>query len=298
MVNNKRIDQHRPSAILTDEYEYVGQECMRGESLGDCRVMDVERQRIREHMARTGGTYSRHEHGGNCMVCGSVHAIYTILFYYHQNNTYIRMGADCATKCEMSGDYDVNAFRRAIQDARQAQAGKAKAQLILTDAGLTKCWTLYTAMNEPLCDCEIPCNHLSRWENQHKAEQIIGDIVGKLVKYGNLSDKQLKFLRKLLVDIDEREARDLREKEERKSASDCPTGRIKIEGEVLGVKTVDTEWGLVTKLLVKHATGYKVWGSQPARMNAEKGDQIKFTATVTPSPDDSKFGFYKRPWAA
>ncbi|KKK40947.1 hypothetical protein LCGC14_2907560, partial [marine sediment metagenome] len=70
--------------------------------------------------------YAQHDHGGVCMVCGSVNALYTIIFYHASSNTYIRMGGDCAAKCDMARAGDQENFRVAVNDARRNQAGKPK----------------------------------------------------------------------------------------------------------------------------------------------------------------------------
>src|SRR3954467_8647095 len=100
----KRTDTHRPSAIIPSEYTWVAQEVAPIFGLGDCHFILAERERIRAHMDRTGGTYAGHAHGGNCMVCGNANAIYTILFYHEPTNSYVRMGERCAMKCDMGID--------------------------------------------------------------------------------------------------------------------------------------------------------------------------------------------------
>ena len=278
MMTKTRQDEHRPSAIVPDDYEFVGQECMKIDDLSDCLALQAEREAIRAHMDRTGGSYSQHVHGGNCMVCGSVHAIYTILFYHHPTNTYVRMGSDCATKCEMGGDYKDSAFRAAVQDARRAQAGKKKAEVVLSDEGLTRCW-------------EISCGTVGdKWE-----ESTIGDIVYKLVKYGSLSDRQISFLRSLLDRIDSRVEREAKRAAERAVADDCPTGKMEIIGVVVKTDMHENDWGVRDVMTVKDDHGFLVWGTSPAAYSIEKGDRVSFHATVTPSDSDSKFGFFKRP---
>lgn len=306
----KRQDIHRPSAINPVDYQYVGQEVIKIECPWDCAAMQAERLRIQAHMARSGGTYSHHEHGGNCMVCGSANAIYTVLFYHVPTNTYVRMGQDCAQKVEMGDMGDFNAFRTAVEDARNAQAGKRKAQAVLADLGLTRCWDLYA--NQPTfpgCECPYSCDCYHEWarENWKKDEQIVVDVVGKLVQYGNLSEKQTAFLGNLLVRIDNRPEREAAEKAAREAAADCPSGRIEIQGTVLSVKTEDDgPYGPTTRMLVQADAGYKVYGSRPSNQIGpdgqtldprcfERGDRVMFTATVQPSSDDPKFGFFKRP---
>lgn len=93
----------------------------------------------------------------------------------------------------------------------------------------------------------------------------------------------------------EREAEEKRREEERAAADPCPAGRVEITGVVLGIKQIVTPYGLKYKMLVKDDTGYKVYGSLPTSLDADKGHRVRFTATVEPSKDDNKFGFFKRP---
>lgn len=91
--------------------------------------------------------------------------------------------------------------------------------------------------------------------------------------------------------------------EEKAKAQDVPTGTVNISGEVLKVDLKETRFGEVLKMTVKdHNGGFVVWGSVPSIYDDEgvavfvgKGDHITFTATVTPSDKDAKFGFFKRP---
>lgn len=310
----KRTDTHRPSAINPDEYEYVAQECMKIEGLGDCEVVLYNREQVRLHMARTGGTYSGHEHGGNCMVCGSVNAIYTILFYHRPTNTYVRMGEDCARKCDMGGDFDTNAFRAALEDARLHHAGKRKAAALLADWGLTRAWELYLA-DAPRCTCgwaRLNNWHATRYEFPgaepptpaspctcplfRYEENTIRDIVDKLVRYGSISEKSQDFIRGLLGRLDNRAELDAQREAEHAAAAPCPTGRVKITGTVLAVKLdEESSFGPTTKMLVRSDLGFKVWGTRPSGSHAEKGDRVEFTATVEPARQDPKFGYYKRP---
>src|ERR1700678_2644037 len=127
--NGVRTDIHRPSVIDPSDYAFVAFECIKIEAgdIGACFYQQAQREIIRNHMAHTGGTYSSHSHGGNCRVCGNANAIYTVLFYHEKTNTYVRMGDTCAQKTDMAfSNAEFNRFRTAINDAREAQAGKKK----------------------------------------------------------------------------------------------------------------------------------------------------------------------------
>lgn len=294
-----RTDIHRPSAINPDEYEYVAQECLKVEGLGDCEILLEMRRRIQEHMARTGGHYATHQHGGNCMVCGNVLATYTILFWHRPTNTYVRMGSECADKCAMGGNFNTSAFRAAVHDALQAKAGKKKAQAMLAKLGLEECWKIWEnpPQGKPIGQHYAGCDPSGYYALPYEESTII-DIVGKLVKFGSISDAQINFLRKLLTQISTRAEREAKRKAEHDKAADCPTGRLEIRGEVLTIKVQENQFGYVTKMLVRADSGYKVWGTRPSGLNVERGAIVAFTATVEPSPDDPKFGFFSRPTKA
>jgi hypothetical protein len=318
-----RTDVHRPSVIDPSEYEYVSMEHINvgasGDIMGDCAYLQACRGTIQAHMARTRGTYSTHAHGGNCHVCGAS-CIYTVLFYHASTNTYVRTGMDCADKMGYTGA-DFNAFKKAVTNALEARAGKRKAQATLAAAGLSACWQIYLDGGAPFhsagmvqdlsngvwhrvdgqpwsdADQETFWAAYREHDRNHKEEGTVRDIVTNLVKYGSLSPAQESYLQKLLVRIAERPAREAARKAEQEAAANCPTGRITVEGVILTMREQESEFGTVTKILVKHDTGYKVWGTRPGKdlWEAKVGDRVSFKATVTPSDKDLKFGFYSRP---
>lgn len=285
-----RNDIHRPSAIDPADYDFVAHECVKvyPGDFGACEFQRREREAIQAHMARTGGNYSSHQHGGNCMVCGSVNAIYTLLFYHAKSNVYVRLGADCAQKMFNGNDFGASAFRRKYDDVREALAGKRKAAALLADSGLSLAWDLFTTEYD-----DTTRETLSRYE-----ERTIRDIVGKLVQYGSISDNTWAFLGKLVRQLADRPARDAAREAYKAAAADCPTGRMVIEGKVLTIRVDDTPYGSVTKMLVAHASGFKVWGTRPSGLNCDRGDVVRFTATIQPSDKDPKFGFAGRPTKA
>lgn len=85
---------------------------------------------------------------------------------------------------------------------------------------------------------------------------------------------------------------------ERDAAEDVPTGREVITGEIVGLKEVADNFSYteryILKMTVKDDRGFKVYGTMPASLDAARGDRVTFTATVEPSNDDAKFGWFKR----
>ena len=284
-----RKDIHRPSAIVPADYEFVAFEYIKidaGDILGNCAILQAEREIKKAHMDRTGGKYAQHEHGGSCMVCGA-NAIYTVLFYHTLTNEYIRTGQDCAAKMEMPYDeIRYNAFRKGITDHRLQVAGKRKAEVLLNDKGFGAAWTLYTETNPEVT---------TKFQYE---ERTIVDIVGKLVKYGSASDRATNYIGVLLKKIEERAVIEAKRAAEAALAADCPEGRVTVEGEIVSMRMQDGYYGSTMKMLVVDKTGYKVWGTVPSNITVERGSHVKFTAMVEPSKDDPKFGFFKRPTKA
>lgn len=305
-MSTTRTDIHRPSAINPEDYAFVGIEYDRMDEVGSHMVLAANRIAISNHMKATGGTWSRHEHGGNCQVCGAA-AIYTAVFYHEDSNSYIRTGFDCASKLDMGDPAAFRSFRAAVRDAREAQAGKRKAAALLADAGLEAAWEWYT-YNANGSDQKklLEVGALFAKEGAHpdggplyygtREFDTLCDIVSKVVRYGNLSEAQAKYLR-TLVDRILRSAEIKAEREaERAAALDAPEGRQTVDLEVLKVELRDSNFGEVLRMTAKHADGWLCWGTVPRRLSdIKRGDRIKLTATFSPSDTDAKFAFFKRP---
>ncbi|MGH7192355.1 MAG: hypothetical protein ACREJM_02340 [Candidatus Saccharimonadales bacterium] len=294
-----RTDIHRPAAINPAEYDFIAVVYHGGSDLDTVLANNDARRQIRDHMKRTGGEYSAHEHGGNCHICGAC-AMYVATFYHAPSNTYITTGEDCAAKLHMGADF--RHMRRSIANAREALAGKRKANVILSDAGLDAAWAVYEA--EPPANANMVTGEANPAKGvpAYREELIVKDMVGKLVKYGSISEKQTNFLRKLVGDIANRanlEAKranlEAKRAAEKAAAADCPTGRVEITGTVIKKEYYDSAYGETLKMVVKDDSGFLVFGSVPSSIRPERGDRVKFTATVTPSDRDPKFGFCKRP---
>lgn len=71
--------------------------------------------------------------------------------------------------------------------------------------------------------------------------------------------------------------------------------RMRVYGEVMTVRKDQGQF-LQTRILVKHESGWKVWGSCPSSISeVKRGDVVEFTAKVKRSDQDPKFGFFSRP---
>jgi hypothetical protein len=284
-TRRERTDVHRPSVINPADYDYVGQECMKWEGVESSGLILAERERIQRHFAKTGGTYSRHSHGGNCHVCGAS-AIYTHLFHHRPSNTYVRTGEDCAEK--LGASVDGAEFRKACQHALEAQAGKRKAKATLEAANIGAAWDVYVSETLP---SPLPYE-----------ESTIIDIVGKLVRYGSISGGQAGFIAKLLGRIADRPAIEAARAAERAAAKPFPKSseRQTVRGTIVSIKPAPEYFGGERpRMLVKSVDGWLCFGSLPIALDdAERGAEIEFSAVLKPSPTDPKFGFFSRPTKA
>jgi len=310
----KRIDVHRPSAIDTNDYQYVGIEYMKLEDIGACHILIEERKRFDAHRERTGGNWSTHQHGGNCHVCGA-HCIYTFIFHHIPTNTYIRTGSTCVDKMDVEcGDAfrTLKLVKKGVKDARYLIAGKAKAEALLSDAGCPDAWTLYLEsphFNQTVAEPGFGNPDFSMIEARGLYTESGGvewcydtlrDIVGKLVKHGSVSEKQMTFVSSLTdqcLNFKQVQAdREAKRTAERAAGTDVPETdeRITIEGEIVSIKYNDLyEY---YQMLVKDDRGFKVWGTKPKAVDIDgKGSRVTFDAKVTRSDKDSQFGFFKRP---
>lgn len=273
---SKRTDIHRPSAIVPEDYQFVAFGHQKIENFADCAFILEERERFQAHMKETGAKFSVHKHGGNCFICGA-HCVYDAIFYHSATNSYIKCGLDCTEKMF---NMDVEAFRVQCRNALKNQAGKRKAQAILEVEGLSKAW-------------EIAHGTITT-----KEESTICDMIGRLIKYGDLSEKTISYLKVLVDRVERRPEIEAQRAIERDAAAPLPVtdGRVTIEGDVLSVKREDSPFGPVVKILVKTEAGWKVYGNAPkAAAGIERGQKVSFDARIKPSRDDNKFGFFSHP---
>lgn len=126
----------------------------------------------------------------------------------------------------------------------------------------------------------------------------LSDIQDRLERTGKLSDKQITAFEKALPKAKEWKAqRDI----ENANSKDAPTGRIEVTGNVVKIKVKKDEAfnSITKKMTLKTTDGWKLWVTVPESIwNATEGDTVSMSVDITPSKDDSKFAFGKRPTKA
>ena len=139
-------------------------------------------------------------------------------------------------------------------------------------------------------------------------------LYGAYWDYGKLTEKQCAVVREQIKGNTKRQAEwKAKQAAEAALAEPVPAGRHAITGVVLSTREERRSFGYdrsdwCTKILVKDDRGFKVWGTAAGNIcslkaaqeedGVCKGDTVTFTATLTPSDDDPKFGFFKRPSGA
>lgn len=122
----------------------------------------------------------------------------------------------------------------------------------------------------------------------------LSDVAYKLFQYGNLSTNQESAVVRVIQQDIERAGKRAAELIEH-PATNAPTGRVTVTGEVLMVKFYDSDYGGSLKMIVRDDTGFRVFVTVPSSIDANKGSRVTFTATITPADDDPTFSFGKRP---
>jgi hypothetical protein len=199
-----------------------------------------------------------------------------------------------------NADFDLDEIHRLKQEQYAAIRAKKSAaiQQLLQDnpefAGVYQ--FVQEFQNQPGDRSE----NLKRFGNHSSRFFTCEDICGKLDKYGSVSEKQLSFSVDLFNRLQAGIARDADLLQERTqliaSGVTAPSGKQTIEGEIVGFKEVDSEWGISTKVIIKLDSGAKVYGTLPSKGGgAQIGDKVSFCATFTVSDKDTLFGFFSRP---
>jgi hypothetical protein len=269
-----RTDIHSPKSIDPANYEFVG--CAYGrDDMGDFGYVATEIEAIKAHMAKTGGHYATHDHGGTCYSCGA-RAVYMACLYHAATNEYILTGEECANKI----DHGVlERFRKCVKTARFHKAGQRKAKALLDDANLSAAYTIWE----------------TKWVAGERFEEAtIRSIVGRLVEKGYSSDKSLNYVGDLLGRIEKRAVE--APKAAPKALVPVVSDRIAVAGKIISIKP-DQEWG-GHKMTVRTDFGWAVNGKLPASLASEGveiGDAVTFMAGLVRSSRDPSFGFFSRP---
>lgn len=177
---------------------------------------------------------------------------------------------------KMKRDATLAEKARIAEEKRQAEADAKRAEWLKGEPEFAKALKAYKAASFSI--------------------EFLSDMVAKFDRTSDLTRKQIDAFVKTVNSRIEDERKDA-------EAEDVVEGKIDITGEILSVKQhVDDYYyppKVTRKMIVRDDRGFKVWGSVPSSIySADRGDRVSFSARVTRSDDDAKFGFFKRPTKA
>lgn len=203
---------------------------------------------------------------GNCDHCGTAH-FYGAIFRA-KDGSYLTIGNVCATKF-------FNFASRKAYLTMQADLAKRTREL---SEKRRKEAEAFLAAHPELVEAFKVDHH------------IIQSIHAALIKYGNLSDRQVNLVLKI---ADEKPEEEVKAKPIPEELLD---GRHEFTGKVLGFKDQDGYYGTTTKMVFRDDRGFTIYGTAfSADQGYEKGDRLTFHAAIEQSKNDNTFGFFKRP---
>lgn len=206
-----------------------------------------------------------------CCHCGNGTVRYITICTHKPSGTNVVFGTDCTERLSFEGASSFKAahIRTHAANMAAAFARKEKREKVLAEnPGLAEALASTT-------------------------NSFIMNVAIRFEQYGELSERQI-------ASVISANARDIeyaaRKAAEKASAGPVPTGkRIEFTGVLVSRKQQDSQFGVVTKCLIRLDNGSKIWMTEPAACVASIGDRCTFRATVEASKDDLSFGFGNRP---
>jgi hypothetical protein len=300
---NARTDVHRPSAPEFDPALYdcrgVFDTCTDPLKGGGSQQPRLDAVRALREQGYTFGPGSSHQ----CGHCGA-HIRYCALMVREDVKQFIYVGETCLDgRFELTkGEFD--ALRKAAQlDREKQRLLTAYRELCERHQALAYASYAIDIIDGYINEVSDPERALHLRAGAGWALSTMADIARKARKYGDISDKQVAFLERLLVEVDEKIAARIAKDAEianKPQAVLVVTGKRQlVEGTVISRKDQENPYsyngGRIWKILVEQADGSRVWGTEPGAFVTDKGDRVKFMAAVKVSDKDPGFGFYSRP---
>lgn len=310
----KRTDIHRPSAFNPTDYTFV---CARYDGTDDLQewLHSGSHEVLKQASSQYG--WAPQESPGTCYLCGAS-ASYHGVFLHKPSNKLVQFGHICAEKLDLlqnnGCEVALAQLKRDVKNAREYKAGKQKAAVLLSDFEIKSTLQDLDKVAHDFYQAlpfRQPCDAVEKLfsvdttdKNKHQVGQIINtyhrnltalrDLHRKLVSYGDWSEKQVDYARRLDDYICNFDFANEYNKIASKPEAAIEEGRYEVTGLVVSNKVVETVYGHQNKLLVETATKNKLYGTCPNKIvDAKPGDKVVFTATVTAK--EVGFGFYSRP---
>lgn len=276
-MTTTRTDAHRPAELVTEDYEFTASFDNKAPSW-PAPPAAFEQWRAEFDRLRAMVATSPVQRGlSQCHHCGA-HLRYVAVLRHEPTGQHIAVGETCLDNRFGQATADFHRMRKAAELDRKAQRIR----------GLV---AEFVAANEDLA-------FMADKDHEH-TNSFVADVARKLRLYGELTERQVEAVRKAVA----RDAERADNPPEVEPTAPVVEGRQVITGRVLTVKFQEGYYGSTLKMLVRDDRGFKVWGSVPASLDTgnngvDRGDMVRFTATVERSEQDETFGYFKRPTKA
>ena len=199
-------------------------------------------------------------------------------------------GGECF-ECRGSGGRFIT-VAKAVRNAKQRVARRAKAtrEAELERARATAGLDAFRAAHSALAFLADDLTAVNVWTNGHSSgHPILLDLSAKLHRYGSLSEAQISLAARIVAEQAEREAA-------KAATPPAPAGRMVVEGKVIKLNSFEGDFGWVHKMIVVTDAGWRVNVTVPRDIaEVEKGQRVRFTATLAPAEDDPTFAKGTRP---
>jgi hypothetical protein len=291
-----RTDIHRPSSTDFDpqDYTYIAAFDLSWkpsiESAWTAAFRAAARTDLLADMLKNqGATWAEHRNANSrkCGHCGT-RIQYAAIMLHNPTKEIIEVGETC-----LNGRFNLSkiAFTnlRKASAARRASSKNAEQRAAILEA------------------------HPELVAAMESDNSFIQDVMRRFKTKAELSEKQIAAVKTALVRDAERAEREAVWATEAELAADAPTGKVTVTGEIVSTKWQETMYGSTQKMIVKTEAGWKLWVTVPSSIEPTQsftdfaegkaedkleGKTVTLTATVTPSNDDPKFAFGKRPTQA
>jgi hypothetical protein len=269
MMSRKRQDVHSPTNLITEDYEYAG-----------CSYFgSSEQPKIIAPLNADGWYFGEGDHAGDCYHCGA-HLKYFAILKHAPSHSLVRVGETCLDNRFSLATADFQRLRKEAKLDRQRERAREEGEV-------------WKAAFER--EVEFLREYYATRQNGGKFNSFFSSLCDALTNYGHLTERQLEALRKQMG----------RWQGQPELSIPVPEGEgIQIFGKVLSAKMRTDNYGTRLTLTIKDDRGFRVWGRapwaiaqviDPDYLDAAKGMQVGFTATVRASDDDPSFGFYTYP---
>lgn len=212
-----------------------------------------------------------------CVHCGNGNVRWVTVVLHRPSGERVVFGCDCTKRL---GFEDKVAFRLALVQ-RRAEARDIRFKMFRERQEFLEA---HPSIAQALEAIKQPV---------HAKNTFVQDVLAKLDKYGSLSDRQVAAVEQSL-------ARDVQRAQQRAAEAqqpkgEAPTGRAEVTGTVLSLQERETDFGIVTKMLLQLENNSRAWMTAPRGGDYDRGDKIVVRATFERSKDDASFAFGARP---